>query len=66
MNEDIDSPFYIMRTEKGYGGPNRYHKSHQIPLKEPRTDGKELHALEKWLKSYNFGEFFGAEEGFKL
>ncbi len=66
LNEEIDSPFIIMRTEKGYGGPNRYHKSHQIPLKEPRADKKELCALESWLKSYNFGEFFSAEEGLKI
>ena len=52
LKEDIESPFYIMRTEKGYGGPNRYHKAHQIPLKNPKTDEKELKELEEWLKSY--------------
>lgn len=52
LHSDIDSPFYIMKTEKGYGGPNRYHMSHQIPLKNPKTDEAELHQLEDWLESY--------------
>lgn len=47
------APFYIMHTEKGYGGPNRYHNSHQIPLKNPKTDAKELAKLEEWLRSYH-------------
>ena len=53
LSENIESPFYIMHTEKGYGGPNRYHESHQIPLKHPMTDKKELKELEEWLKSYH-------------
>ena len=53
LKEDIESPFYIMHTEKGYGGPNRYHESHQIPLKHPKTDEKELKELEEWLLSYH-------------
>ena len=47
------APFYIMRTEKGYGGPNRHHESHQIPLNNPKTDSEELARLEEWLKSYH-------------
>ncbi len=57
----VESPFYIMKTEKGYGGPNRFHKSHQIPLKNPRTNPEELKTLEKWLESYRPQELF--EEG---
>ncbi len=52
LSQNVESPFYIMRTEKGYGGPNRYHESHQIPLKNPKTDKKELKELEEWLLSY--------------
>ena len=48
-----ESPFYIMKTEKGEGGPNRYHEAHQIPLKNPKTDAEELEQLEEWLKSYS-------------
>ena len=53
LNENMETPFYIMRTEKGFGGPNRYHESHQIPLKNPKTDKKELSKLEEWLRSYH-------------
>ena len=51
------NPFFILKTEKGETGPNRHHESHQIPLKNPKTDEKELKILENWLKSYNFSEF---------
>ncbi len=63
LNENSEAPFYILKTEKGYGGPNRHHEAHQIPLKNPKTDEKELAELEKWLKSYNFDELFSAEQG---
>ena len=56
LSRKLKYPFYILRTEKGYGGPNRYHKAHQIPLKNPKTDPEELKNLETWLKSYNFEE----------
>lgn len=49
---ETKSPFYIMRTEKGEGGPNRHQESHQIPLKNPKTDTKELKQLDEWLRSY--------------
>lgn len=64
LNEEIVAPFYILKTEKGYGGPNRGHEAHQIPLKNPKADEPELHALEDWLKSYNFAELFTREKGF--
>ena len=63
LQKAVDSPFYIMRTEKGEGGPNRHQDAHQIPLKNPKTDEEELHALEEWLKSYDVGELFSREEG---
>ena len=55
LNEDVDSPFFILKTEKGEGGPNRYHHAHQIPLKNPKTDSKELN---EWLLSYRPAELF--------
>lgn len=61
--EDKPTPFYILKTEKGYGGPNRHHEAHQIPLKNPKTNEKELKELEKWLKSYHFEELFDRKEG---
>ena len=58
LNEDIDSPFFVLKTEKGEGGPNRYHYAHQIPLKNPKTDSKELKELNEWLLSYRPAELF--------
>ena len=52
LNENVESPFYILKTEKGEGGPNRHHDAHQIPLKNPKTDSEELERLEEWLRSY--------------
>ncbi len=66
LNEKIDAPFYIMKTEKGEGGPNRHQEAHQVPLKNPKTDGKELKTLEEWLKSYRFNELFSKESGVLL
>lgn len=53
LNEENESPFYIMQTEKGFGGPNRHNEAHQIPLKNPKTDEEELKRLEEWLISYH-------------
>ena len=66
LNQDVKSPFYILKTEKGAGGPNRHHEAQQIPLKTPSTDDKELKTLEDWLKSYHFEELFDAEKGFTI
>lgn len=63
LQKKVDSPFYILKTEKGEGGPNRHQDAHQIPLKNPKTDEKELHLLEDWLKSYDIGELFSREKG---
>ena len=52
LNSTVDAPFIILKTEKGEGGPSRYHESHQIPLKNPKTDESELKRLEEWLRSY--------------
>lgn len=66
LTKRVAHPFYIMKTEKGEGGPNRGHLSHQIPLKSPINDDKELKTLEDWLKSYKFDELFDKEKGFTL
>ena len=66
LDEQIDYPFYIYDNKKGSGGPNQYQDSHQIPLKNPRTDEEELKTLEDWLKSYHFDELFSREEGIKI
>ena len=66
LKQKKDAPFYILKTEKGAGGPNKHHEAHQIPLKNPTTDSNELRTLEDWLSSYNFKELFDAEKGFTL
>ncbi|MBQ2660732.1 hypothetical protein IJF93_01505 [Candidatus Saccharibacteria bacterium] len=66
LSLDVDSPFYVLKTEKGKGGPNRYHTAHQIPLKYPKTDEDELQMLEEWLKSYHAEELFDREKGFMI
>lgn len=62
--DKVEAPFYVLKTEKGAGGPNAHHEAHQIPLKNPATDSKELRELEDWLSSYNFKELFDREKGF--
>lgn len=65
-SKEIKYPFIIFKSEKGATGPAIVHGkkvsgnflSHQIPLKNAKTDPKELKILESWLKSYHFGEEF--------
>ena len=64
--EEVESPFYVLKTEKGEGGPNRYHEAHQIPLKKPASDAEELKMLDDWLRSYNIDELFSKKEGILL
>lgn len=52
LDTDKKSPFFIFKNDKGQGGPNQHHEAHQIPLKNPKTDEKELKILEEWMKSY--------------
>ena len=66
LEKNIELPFYIFRNEKGFGGPNRYHKSHQIPLKDVAKNNEQLELLNGWLKSYKFDELFSKDEGFKI
>lgn len=64
LNEQVEAPFYILKTEKGATGPNRGYESHQIPLKKPAYNFKELEELQAWLESYHFAELFDKEKGF--
>ena len=66
LRKKVEAPFYILKTEKGEGGPNRHHEAHQIPLKNPATDKDELLTLSDWLKSYKFEELFDTKKGFTL
>ena len=66
LREEVESPFYILRTAKGETGPNLHHEAHQIPLKNPASDEEELEELEDWLRSYRFEELFDREKGFIL
>lgn len=66
LRENIEAPFYIMQTEKGEGGPNRHHDAHQIPLKNPKSNEKELQELEDWLSSYHFDKLFDKTKGVLL
>ena len=63
LSADKESPFYVLVSEKGAGGPNRHHEAHQIPLKNPRTSDEELRILEQWMKSYRINELFDHEKG---
>jgi len=67
-----EHPFIIMKTDKGLTGPEVVNDqkirgnflAHQIPLKNPKIDERELRLLENWLKSYRFDELFDKEKGF--
>lgn len=72
--ENQKTPFLIMKSEKGHTGPRYVNGkkvagnflSHQIPLKNAKTDREELEILEAWLKSYHFTELFNDTEGFTI
>ena len=59
-------PMIILQTPKGMGGPKDMDghqvegsfRSHQIPVKEPKTNPAHLAALEHWLRSYQPDELF--------
>lgn len=67
-------PFLIYHGEKGAGGPAFVdgqkvagnYLSHQIPLKNAKTDPAQLKLLSDWLASYHFSELFNTEKGFTL
>ena len=59
-------PMIVLRTPKGWTGPRAVEgkqcegswRSHQVPLKHPATDPRELVALKAWLRSYRPEELF--------
>lgn len=69
-SEAVSHPFFILRTEKGAGGPDYLDGkkvagnflAHQIPLPLAKTDEKQLQILEDWLSSYDFSELFDGKE----
>lgn len=65
-------PVIILKTPKGWTGIKQLHKlkiegnylSHQVVVKNAKTNEIELHALEKWLQSYQFDALFSKDKGF--
>lgn len=65
-------PMIIFRSLKGWTGVKELNGnkiegnnlSHQVVLTEAKTDENQLHLLQDWLRSYNFGELFTVENGF--
>jgi xylulose-5-phosphate/fructose-6-phosphate phosphoketolase len=65
-------PMIILRTPKGWTGTTEFNgeklegnfASHQVILKEAKTNPAELKALEKWLMSYQFTSLFNPYKGF--
>ncbi len=61
-------PMIVLRTPKGWTGPREVDglpvegtwRAHQIPLKAPRTEPRQLVQLEEWLRSYRPEELFDA------
>ena len=65
-------PMIILRTPKGWTGTREFDgqklegnfQSHQVILKDARTNPAELKALESWMRSYAFEELFDQYKGF--
>ncbi len=65
-------PMIILKTPKGWTGIKKLKGekiegnalSHQVIAPLAKTDGVELRALEKWLKTYKFEELFNSTIGF--
>jgi xylulose-5-phosphate/fructose-6-phosphate phosphoketolase len=59
-------PMIVLRTPKGWTGPKTVdgkpsegtHRSHQVPISDPRTNPEHLAQLEEWLRSYRPQELF--------
>lgn len=58
-------PVIILKTKKGWTAPKKFgketiegsYRSHQVPLKDAKTNPKALKALKKWLESYKPNRF---------
>jgi len=64
QNNNIEKPAWpmiIFKSLKGWTGPKYFeskkiegsYRSHQVPLKNVKSNDEELKALENWLRSYN-------------
>ncbi|MCW2612465.1 MAG: xylulose-5-phosphate/fructose-6-phosphate phosphoketolase [Actinomycetota bacterium] len=61
-------PMIVLRTPKGWTGPAEVDgvrmegtfRSHQVPIRDPRTDPDHRRQLEEWLRSYRPEELFDA------
>ena len=62
-------PMIVLATPKGWTGPKVVdgkkvegsHRSHQVPLAEPRKNPAHLALLESWMRSYRPEELFDAQ-----
>ena len=70
LGEDMEKPKWpmiVLRTPKGWHSIPEYEgtkiegncRSHQVILPDCKKDQKQLRALERWFKSYQFDELFG-------
>lgn len=65
-------PIILLKTPKGWTGIKQLddqkiegnYLSHQVVVKNAKTDSTELDHLENWLKSYKFEELFHKDKGF--
>lgn len=72
LNDTPRYPMIVLRTPKGWTGIKSLksqklegnHLSHQVIGPKAKEDIVELHAVEEWMKSYNFHSLFNAEKGF--
>jgi len=59
-------PAIVLRTPKGWTGPKELDglpiegtfRAHQVPLPEPKTEPRQLKALEAWMRSYRPEDLF--------
>lgn len=59
-------PMIVLKSPKGWTGPKSWYgqpiegsfRAHQVPLKDVRSDPKQLRALERWMRSYKPEELF--------
>lgn len=64
-------PMIILKTPKGWTGIKKLRGekiednclSHQVVVTNAKTDETELAALDKWLRTYRFGELFDKNRG---
>ncbi len=62
-------PAIVLRSPKGWTGPVEFNgtpiegtfRAHQVPLADVRTNPKQLHMLETWMRGYKPDELFDAD-----